>query len=110
MRPGGRVVVTVHNALSYKGAVSRILGKWRSIRGQRWANLYYRYGLSVHVREWTNAGFELRAQTGFYWPPLPRDSNGAWVTVAATLERLTGLSLLVGWSPWVLLELEKVRS
>jgi SAM-dependent methyltransferase len=109
LRPEGRVIVTVHNALSYKGAVSRLLGRWRAMRGKSWANLYYRYGLSVHVREWARAGFELRAQTGYYWPPLPRDSNGTWVAVAATLERLTGLRLLAGWSPWVLLELEKIR-
>lgn len=72
---------------------------WRALRGKSWANLYYRYGLSVHVREWARVGFELSEQTGFYWAPLPRDSNGAWVAVAATLERLTGLRLLVGWSP-----------
>lgn len=106
--PHGRMVITVHNALSYKGAVSRLLGRWRGMRGKSWANLYYRYGLSVHLREWERAGFEVRAQTGFYWPPLPRDANGPWVAVAATLERLTGLRLLAGWSPWVLLELEKV--
>lgn len=103
----GRVIITVHNALSYKGLVSRLLGRWRAARRKSWANLYYRYGLSVHVREWKKAGFDVKASTGFYWPPLPRDADGPWVQIAATLERVLGLRLLTAWSPWVLLELEK---
>lgn len=110
LEPGGIVVVTVHNALSYKGLVSRMLRRIRARRGQSWAGLYYRRTLRAHLREWQAAGFLARASMGFYWPPFPRASNSAWITAAVAIERLLGLRWLVGWSPWVLLELERSGS
>ncbi len=107
LEPGGVAIVSVHNALSYKGLVSRLLRRLRARRGQSWAGLYYQRGLSGHLRDWKADGFRVRSSTGFYWLPFPRASNSTWVTTTAAIERLLGLRWLVGWSPWVLLELER---
>jgi len=109
LEPGGVVVLSIHNALSYKGIYSRLLSNTRARRGQSWAELYYRYGYSAHLRAWESAGFRPRASTGFYWLPFSRASNSSWVRPAAALEWIIGLRLLVGWSPWALVELEKRR-
>ena len=107
LEPGGAAIVSVHNALSYKGLVSRLLRRLRARRGLSWAGLYYRQGLTAHVHAWRSAGFRVRSSTGFYWLPFSRASNSTWISAAAALERLFGLRWLIGWSPWVLLELER---
>ena len=110
LKTGGLVLLTVYNALSYKALISRALSAWRTTRGMSWARLYYRRSLTTQARAWRSAGFRVKSLAGFYWLPLPRASDSTWVSVLAILERLLGLRWLVGWSPWVLLEIEKVPS
>jgi hypothetical protein len=107
LQPAGVVVLTVYNALSYKGLIARLLRPLRSSRGIIWSSLYYRHTLSWHLSAWSRAGYRVRASKGLYWLPLPRGSDSVWVNVAAVLERMLGLRWLVGWSPWVMLELER---
>lgn len=107
LRPTGVVILTIHNALSYKGLIAHLLRRIRSSRGITWSSLYYRHTLGWHLSAWSRAGYRVRASKGFYWLPLSRGSHSAWVDVAAVLERMFGLRRLVGWSPWVMLELER---
>jgi 2-polyprenyl-3-methyl-5-hydroxy-6-metoxy-1,4-benzoquinol methylase len=109
LAPQGVVIVSVYNSISYKGLIARLLRRVRSSRGISWSSLYYRHTVSWHLRAWADAGYRVRSSRGFYWLPFPRGSNSAGVRVAAVLERMLGLRWLVGWSPWVLLELECVR-
>ena len=110
LKPDGFVVLTVHNALSYKALISRALSVWRAARGVIGAQPYYRRTLTTQLQAWRSAGFRVKSLAGFYWLPLPRASDSTWVSVLAILERLLGLRWLVGWSPWVLLEFEKEPS
>jgi 2-polyprenyl-3-methyl-5-hydroxy-6-metoxy-1,4-benzoquinol methylase len=109
IKPGGSVIVLVHNALSYKGLVTRMRAAKRKASGVKWAELYYQKTLSKHVASWQESGFKLRSTMGFYWAPLKRDSNSSWVNVMGAMERVLGLRRLAGWSPWVLVELQIPR-
>ena len=105
LKAGGSALVTVHNALSYKGIWARLLGRRRAVRGERWADAYYRHGLGWHRRRWREEGFEEEASIGLYWPPFTRESDSPLVTFFAALERLFGLGRLTWLSPWVLVRL-----
>jgi SAM-dependent methyltransferase len=105
LKPGGGVLVTVHNAFSYKGLWARAIGSWLPAARRSWTDAYYRHGLGWHRRRWQEAGFDLEASTGFYWPPFSRRSDSALVTLFSVLERLLGLRRAVSLSPWVFLRL-----
>jgi len=107
LRPGGGVVLSVYNARSHKGFVAGLRSHRRTRSGVPWANLYYQKDLRAHIERWRAAGFTVQRKQGFYWSPLPRSSNSAWVAPLAMLERALGLRRLHRWSPWVLLELRK---
>jgi SAM-dependent methyltransferase len=107
LTPGGRVVVTVYNARSYKALWLRLSAIVRRGRQPAWAGLYYRMSLAGHIRAWREAGFEVVRSSGFYWSPLSRSSDSSWVSGGSALERSLGLRLLSGLSPWVMLELRK---
>jgi len=105
LKAGGGVLVTIHNALSYKGVWARLAGGSRGARGEAWAEAYYRHGLRWHRKRWREAGFEEEKSTGLYWPPFTRESNSRLVPLFAALERLFGLGCLTWLSPWVLVRL-----
>jgi SAM-dependent methyltransferase len=108
LRPGGDVVVSVHNAASYKGLWSRLRARSRSSRGLSWAGLYYQKSLPQHLDDWRQAGFEVQRSQGLYWAPFSRQSDSPWVTAASIFERALGLRRLGRWSPWVLLHLTRL--
>jgi SAM-dependent methyltransferase len=110
LRPGGRVLMTVYNASSYKGLWTRAVSRLRGRQAPPWAGLYYRMSLREQLQRWALAGFEPGITRGFYWSPLPRSSESRWVLASAALERLLGLRGLTGLSPWVLVELRKTDS
>jgi SAM-dependent methyltransferase len=103
LAPGGIVIVTAFNARSYKGMITRIMHRERS----PWSGLYYQESLAEQLELWRNAGFEVVRKRGFYWSPLPRNSDSRWVDGWAAVERLLGLRGLTSLSPWVMLELRK---
>jgi 2-polyprenyl-3-methyl-5-hydroxy-6-metoxy-1,4-benzoquinol methylase len=103
LTPGGAVIVTVFNARSYKGLIARLTHK----KGAPWSGLYYQASLSRRLRDWDQAGFDIVRSRGFYWSPLPRNSDSRLVAGWAALERLLGLRGLTALSPWVMLELRK---
>jgi hypothetical protein len=107
LRPDGAVLMTIYNALSYKGLMTRLADRLRRRERPAWAGLYYQMSLREQLRRWKTAGFEPARALGFYWSPLPRNSDSRWVVPCAVFERLLGLRKLVGLSPWVLVELRK---
>lgn len=107
VRPGGHIVVSVHNSRSYKGLWHAIRAGAREGRGEKWARLYYQKSLSDHEGAWRAAGFRIVDRGGLYWAPLSRTSNSRWVGVISVIERLFGLRRLCSISPWVLLHLQR---
>lgn len=107
LRPGGGVVVTVHNAASYKGLWRRLAALARLAPDGDRQTPYYGHSVGSLQERWREDGFDLEAAVGFYWPPLPRDSNSPLLYFFAASERLLGLGRLVWLSPWVLLRLRR---
>ncbi|HEY5638793.1 MAG TPA: methyltransferase domain-containing protein [Dehalococcoidia bacterium] len=108
LRPGGAVLVTLYNAHSYKGLLTRIWHRMRSAGSQSWEGLYYRRSTAGNLRLWRTAGFLPRRMRGYYWAPLSRQSDSACVPASAALERVLGLRALVAFSPVVLVELRQI--
>ena len=108
LRPGGAVLVTLYNARSYKGLLTRIRRRFRRSGTPHWDDLYYQLSSTEHLRLWREAGFQPSRIRGYYWPPLSRQSESTWVAAGSAIERLLGLRSLAGISPCVLVELRRV--
>ena len=108
LRPGGTVLVTLYNARSYRGLVARLRRRLRRTEAPPWERLYYQLSSTEHLRLWRAAGFQPGRMRGYFWAPLDRQSDSAWVPAAAALERLLGLRGLISVSPVVLVELRRV--
>jgi SAM-dependent methyltransferase len=104
LKPKGIVIISVTNRHSYKGAVASL-----------WPNRY-RFGLQYYyensLRDITTrlkkCRLTIKRQTGFNWVPLQRASDSALVGLYTTIEDFLQLRRLTDWSPWVLLEAQKV--
>ena len=108
LRPGGTVLVTIYNARSYKGLLTRLRRRLRRSAAPAWDGLYYRLSSAEHLRLWREAGFQPSRMRGYYWPPLSRQSDSTWVAAGSAIEQLLGLRSLIGISPCVLVELRRV--
>jgi SAM-dependent methyltransferase len=109
LRPGGRVLVTLYNARSYKGLATRLRRRMRRSAAPAWEGLYYQLSAAEHIRLWRASGFQPGRMCGYYWVPLGRQSESTWVAAGAALERVLGLRRLVAVSPVVLVELRRVN-
>ena len=109
LRPGGTVLVTLYNARSYKGLLTRLRRRLRRSAAPAWEGLYYQLSSAEHLRRWREAGFQPSRLRGYYWPPVSRQSESTWVAAGSAIEQLLGLRSLVGVSPWVLVELRRVN-
>jgi SAM-dependent methyltransferase len=107
LRSKGDVIVSVHNASSYKRLWSRLRAGSRRSQGLSWASLYYQKSLAQHMDDWRRAGFEVERSEGLYWAPFSRQSDSPWVSAVSIFERALGLRRLARWSPWVLLHLKR---
>lgn len=108
LRPGGAVLITLYNAHSYKGLVTRVWRRTSSPGTPSWEGLYYQRSIAENLRLWRAAGFLPRRMRGYYWAPLSRQSESSWVPAAAALERVLGLRALAAISPLVLVELRQI--
>lgn len=108
LRPGGAVLITLYNAHSYKGLLTRARRRAPRSGAQPWEGLYYQRSTGENIRLWRAAGFQPSRMRGYYWAPLSRQSESAWVPAAAALERVLGLRALVALSPVVLIELRQI--
>lgn len=108
LRPGGTVLVTLYNARSYKALLARLRRRLRRSAAPAWDGLYYQMSSTEHLRLWRAAGFQTSRMRGYYWAPLGRQSESAWVAAGAALERVLGLRSLIAVSPVVLVELRRV--
>ena len=109
LRPGGAVLVTLYNARSYKGLLTRVRRRFRRSGTLHWDDLYYQRSSTEHLRLWREAGFQPSRMRGYYWPPLGRQSESTWVAAGSAIERLLRLRSLVRVSPCVLVELRLVE-
>ena len=109
LRPGGTVLVTLYNARSYKGLLTRLRRWLRRSEAPTWESLYYRLSAGEHLRLWREAGFEPSRTRGYYWLPLGRQSESTYIPFGVAIERLFGLRGLVAVSPVVLVELRRLE-
>jgi hypothetical protein len=107
LRPGGAVLVTLYNALSYKGLLTRLRLRPRRSDVPALESLYYQRSSAENLRLWRAGGFQPGHMRGYYWAPFDRRSDSACVPAAAALERVLGLRGLVAVSPVVLVELRR---
>jgi len=107
LRPGGAVLVTLYNARSYKGLLTRLRRRLRRSSAPAWEGLYYQLSSSEHLRRWRADGFRPVRLRGYYWAPLGRQSESTLVAAGAALERVLGLRGLISVSPVVLVELRR---
>lgn len=108
LRPGGTVLVTLYNARSYKGLLTRLWRRPRRSEELAREDIYYQLSTAENLRLWRASGFQPSRTRGYYWAPLSRRSESALVPAAAALERVLGLRTLVAVSPVVLVELRRV--
>jgi SAM-dependent methyltransferase len=104
LRPGGVLVGTFPNQLSWRG----VMGHWRAvIRGRfDWYSRTY--------PEWRRAlskrGFTFLRETGCRWPPFTPTSNSMLLPLALAVEQALGLPKLISVSPLVIFAARKERT
>ena len=96
LRPGGVLIVTLQNRLSWKGVVARMLRRrYRTKLGPA----YYRRSLRELVSLARQAGFDVEDAVGFNWLPFSRTSDSPLVPALAKLEKALRLDRLVRDQP-----------
>jgi len=99
LKPGGILIVTLQNRLSWKGLVGRMVGgRYRTKLGTE----YYAYSLGKFVSCVRRAGFDFEDAVGYNWLPFSRTSDSPLVPALAKLEKALRLDRLVRISPWVI--------
>lgn len=102
VRPGGWLIVTSTNRLSYKGWLRRFLLVLGRMEPQSWHRFEY-VSTPVDMETRLNkAGFTVERQIGYNWAPTLRFSDTALLPVYTTIERLVGLDRIPSLSPWVI--------
>jgi hypothetical protein len=101
LSPGGALVCTFHNPLSWRGGVVRLHGSLRSARRARTWGPYegptfarFRTGLRANR-------LVVRYERGAAWAPLRSSSDSLLVGAFARLEQLAGLAHVPALSPTV---------
>lgn len=101
LKPGGKLVATTHNRMSWRGAAVNIksaIRKREQFYGTKFSSFQaslFRYGLIVDQAE------------GCCWAPLGRESDSKLVSVAVALERGLRLNRLTSLSPWIVFSATK---
>ncbi|HEY40945.1 MAG TPA: class I SAM-dependent methyltransferase [Dehalococcoidia bacterium] len=103
LRPGGAIIVSVTNRLSWKGALA-VLRPKRYVR--KHARYYQRTIRDVRLTL-KRDGFAIRRVAGLNWIPFPHASDSPLVRPVVVLEKTIGLHRLNCLSPWVLVEARK---
>jgi ubiquinone/menaquinone biosynthesis C-methylase UbiE len=102
VRPGGWLIVTSTNRLSYKGWLRRFLLVLGRMEPQSWHRFEY-VSTPVDMETRLNqAGFSVERHLGYNWAPTLRFSDTALLPVYTTIERLVGLDRIPALSPWVI--------
>jgi SAM-dependent methyltransferase len=103
LKPGGAIIFSATNRLSWKGALA-------TLQPKRYAHkraIYYQRPIRDIKLCLKRYGFTVRRTAGLNWIPFPRTSDSPLVRPAAALEKIMGLHRLDSLSPWVLLEARK---
>jgi SAM-dependent methyltransferase len=95
LRPGGQLVGSLNNVLSWRGATNRVttaLRRWQQFYSISYSNM--RRSLHAHA-------FTIDEARGCCWAPFGRHSDSPWIPLATSLERRLGFQQLIHVSPWV---------
>lgn len=102
IRPGGWLIMTSTNRLSYKGWLRRLLLVLGRMEPQSWHRFeYVSTPVDLETRLHT-AGFTVERHLGYNWAPTLRFSDTGLLPVYAAIERLVGLDRMPALSPWVI--------
>ncbi len=100
LRPGGMLIVTLQNRLSWKGLWAKLRpGRYRYATG----DVYYVHSLGEFSDMFRRVGLELRDALGYNWLPFNRASNSLLLRPLAILEALLQLRRLPSLSPWIIM-------
>ncbi len=94
LRPGGMIVGTFFNLLSYRGLAGHLV----QLTGR---HDYYRLFYAAWRRTLQRRGFVFLHEEGLCWFPFRRKSDSALIPTFTAAEHYLGLRRLVVFSPWV---------
>lgn len=97
LRPGGILVVTMTNRLSYKYLFHSLRRK-----DKRKVMRTYRFNVSHILRRATDSGFTILSIQGYNWIPFKKESNSALIPFFNKMEEISGLRKLSLISPWII--------
>jgi hypothetical protein len=100
--PGGMIVGTFFNLLSYRGLAAHATARWRGVYD------YYRLFYAGWRRTLQKRGFVFVHEEGLCWFPFRRKSNSAFIPTLTAAEHHLGLRKLVAFSPWVVFVAQKI--
>ena len=95
LKRGGKLVGTLNNLLSWRGAAVSLKSKLLHRRH------FYSVTFPAFQKTLAEHGFSIDTADGCCWPPFGRQSNSRLVPAAIALERAFGLRRLPSISPWV---------
>jgi SAM-dependent methyltransferase len=101
LRPGGIIVGSFYNLLSYRGFIAHTTASLRGVYD------YYRFFYPAWRRMLRKRGFVFLHEEGLCWFPFRRASNSALVPGLTAAEHYLGLRKVVNLSPWVVFVAQK---
>lgn len=101
LRPGGMIVGTFFNLLSYRGFIAHTTAPLRGTYD------YYRSSYAAWRRTLRKHGLVFLHEEGLCWFPFRRASNSALIPSFTKAEQYLGLRKLVSLSPWVVFVAQK---
>ncbi len=97
LRPGGILVVTMTNRLSYKYLFHLL--RWKI---NRKVSRTYGFKVSHILRRATDSGFTILSIQGYNWIPFKKESNSSLIPCFNKTEEISGLRKLPLISPWII--------
>jgi SAM-dependent methyltransferase len=101
LRPGGMIVGTFLNLLSYRGLIAHFTAPFRGGAD------YFKFLYPVWRRKLRTRGFTFVHEEGFCWFPFRRASNSALIPALTAAEEYFGLRNVVSLSPWIVFVAQK---
>ncbi len=102
VRPGGWLIVTSTNRLSYKGLLRRLLLVTGRMEPQSWHRFEYVSTPDELEMRLQRAGFIVKQHMGYNWAPTLRFSDTGLLPLYTAIEKFARLDRLPALSPWII--------
>jgi SAM-dependent methyltransferase len=101
LRPGGIIVGSFYNLLSYRGLIAHVTAPFRGVPD------YFRFFYPAWRRELRTHGFTFLHEEGLCWFPFRRASNSVLIPALTAAEEFLGLRKVASLSPWIVFVAQK---